>query len=85
MSIFFGRYWGFFSWADAFYFFFFPSEVDDGADWVFDDVGISIGVATTFSQSEASRSWYARRFQPLELPSPAISSFQWKDVLQVNF
>jgi hypothetical protein len=55
-------------------FFFFSSEVDDGIDCVFDDVEISIGVATTSSQSEELRSWYAGRFAPLELSSPAIFS-----------
>jgi hypothetical protein len=48
-------------------------------------VEISIGVATISSQSEESRSWYAGRFAPLELPSPAIFNCWWKDVLQENF
>jgi hypothetical protein len=58
----------------CFCFFFFPSKVDDGPDYVFDDAGISKGVAITSSQSKASRSWYVRCFPALELPSPAIVS-----------
>src|SRR5450759_3963484 len=69
----FGGYSGFLSWPVAFCFFF-PSEVDDGADCVFDAVVISTGVGTISSHTDESRSWYGGRFAPLELPSPAIFS-----------
>src|SRR5665811_875319 len=77
----FGGQSGFLSCAVAFCFFF-PSEVDDGADCVFDAVVISTGIGTISSQSEELRSWYGGRFAPLELPSLAIFSCRWKDVLQ---